>query len=116
MRIGELAKKAELSTSRIRFYEAQALIPNARRSSNGYRQYPDEAVDLLRLIDGAQRLGFSLSEIRNGLTQAAPSLPSTRAMYKALQRKLVSIDQHIREAKARRKEIVKLIAELEDCD
>jgi DNA-binding transcriptional MerR regulator len=34
------------------------------------------AVKMLGIIDGAQKLGFSLSEIREGLTEAAPDFPS----------------------------------------
>ena len=116
MRIGELAKKSELSASRIRFYEARKVLPKATRGGNGYREYPDDAVATLRLIDGAQRLGFSLSEIREALTQAAPHRPSQKAMIAALRCKLVNIDQHILDAKARRREIVKLLEELESCE
>jgi len=112
MRIGELAKKSGLSASRIRFYEAQKVLPKPARGKNGYREYPDTAVTTLRLIDDAQRLGFSLGGIRDALTQAAPRLPSRKAMLEALECQLVSIDQHIQEAKSRRKKIVKLLAEL----
>jgi|SRR5581483_4159706 len=112
MRIGELAKKANLSTSRIRFYEAKNVLPKAARGANGYREYPEAAVETLRVIVDAQRLGFSLTEIRRGLTQAAPHLPSRKAAIEALQCKLVDIDKHIREAKARRRAVVKLLTEL----
>ncbi len=66
MLIGELAKKLALSTSRIRFYEAQGLLKPGRKL-NGYREYPDKAAATLRLIGDAQRLGFTLSEIRERL-------------------------------------------------
>jgi DNA-binding transcriptional MerR regulator len=62
MRIGELAKRTGVSTSRIRFYEKHDVVPKAIRGENGYRKYPDTAVKMLNLIDGAQRLGFSLRE------------------------------------------------------
>jgi DNA-binding transcriptional MerR regulator len=114
MRIGELSKKTGIATSRIRFYEAHALLPKATRGENGYRDYPDSAVKMLHLIDGAQRLGFSLSEIRFGLSEAAPNFPSHAAMVRALRSKLASIDQHIKEAQARRREIVKLLKEMSD--
>jgi DNA-binding transcriptional MerR regulator len=111
MRIGELAKKSNVSTSRIRFYEANKLLPKARRDGNGYREYPDVAVETLRIIVDAQRLGFSLNEIRYGLAEASPHRPSRKAIHEALQCKLVDIDQHIRDAKTRRREIVRLLKE-----
>ena len=114
MRIGELARRSELSASRIRFYEAHGLLPKAERRDNGYRDYPDSVVDTLRLIHGAQNLGFSLSEIRAGLAEAGANPPSKNAMLKALRHKLTSLDQHIHEVTLRRQRIVDLIEKLED--
>jgi MerR family transcriptional regulator, copper efflux regulator len=66
---------------------------------------------MLRLINDAQRLGFSLNEIRAGLSEAAPNFPSRVAMVKALRSKLENVDQHIKEVRARRRQIVKLLKE-----
>jgi DNA-binding transcriptional MerR regulator len=112
MRIGELAKRTGVSASRIRFYEKHRVLPLPGRGENGYRTYPDTAVKMLKLIDNAQRLGFSLSEIREGLSEAAPHFPSRPAMVKALRRKLDSVDRHLKETRARRREIVKLLKEM----
>ena len=114
MRIGELARRSELSTSRIRFYEAHGLLPKAERSENGYRHYPDSIVETLRLIHGAQNLGFSLSEIRAGLAQAGANPPSKQAMLEALRYKLTSLDQHIEEVILRRRRIIDLIEKFEN--
>jgi MerR family copper efflux transcriptional regulator len=113
MRIGELARRAELSTSRIRFYETHGLLPRAERSGNGYRDYPDGALETLRLIHGAQGLGFSLNEIKVGLTQAGPNLPSKDDMLEALRRKLASLDRHITEVTQRRRRILELMEKFE---
>ena len=109
MRIGELSERTGISTSRIRFYEKHDVLPKPTRNGNGYRTYPDTAVKILELIDAAQRLGFSLNEIRTGLSEAAPNLPSRAAMAKALRSKLDHIDQHIKDVRARRRQIVKLL-------
>ncbi len=114
MRIGELAKVTGVSASRIRFYERHEVLPKATRGQNGYRSYPDTAAKMLRLVDDAQKLGFSLGEIRDGLSEAAPNFPSRGAMVKALRSKLESVDQHIKEVRARRREIVKLLEEMTD--
>ena len=83
-------------------------------SENGYREYPDKAVKVLKLIDESQRLGFSLSEIRDSLTEAAPNFPSRAAMVKALRSKLENIDRHVKEIRTRRRQIVKLLEEMGD--
>jgi DNA-binding transcriptional MerR regulator len=64
MRFGELARRSGLSTSRIRFYEAEGLLNVVSRKANGYREYPADALMILGIIIGAQRTGFSLDEIR----------------------------------------------------
>lgn len=114
MRIGELSRRTGIAASRIRFYERHEVVPKAARGENGYREYPITAVKTLKLIDGAQRLGFSLNEISSYLSEAAPNFPSRAAMVKALLRKLEDIDQHVTEVRARRRQIVKLLQEIGD--
>ena len=69
MRIGQLSGSTGISTSRIRFYERHDVLPKPIREGNGYRKYPDTALKILELIENAQRLGFSLSEIRAALAK-----------------------------------------------
>ena len=63
MKIGEIAKAAGVSTSRIRIYERKGIIPPGARGSNGYRDYSADMVAVLRFIEQAQGLGFTLREI-----------------------------------------------------
>lgn len=63
MKIGELAQRTGVTTSRIRFYERRGLLSPDRDSDNGYRDYSAEDVDFLKLVLTAQNLGFSLNEI-----------------------------------------------------
>ncbi|AGT10691.1 MerR family transcriptional regulator [Paracoccus aminophilus] len=63
MRIGELAARSGLATSRIRFYESIGLL-QADRRPNGYRSYSRDVLTMLNLIASAQKAGFSLDEIR----------------------------------------------------
>ena len=69
MKIGELAKMTGITPSRIRFYEAEGLLPRPSRQGNGYRTYSLQAANLLKIIDNAQRTGFSLEQIRRFLPQ-----------------------------------------------
>ena len=112
IRIGELSRITGVPASRLRFYEKHGVLPKAMRSGNGYRAYPDTAVKTVQLIDTAQQLGFSLNEIRNALSEAAPDFPSRTAMAKALRSKLESIERHIKEVQARRRRLTKLLEDL----
>ena len=54
MKIGELSRRTGLATSRIRFYEASGLIVS-QRQANGYRNYPEQSVQTLAIVAGAQQ-------------------------------------------------------------
>ena len=63
MRIGELADVVGITTEAIRYYERVGLLPAPTRTSSGYRDYDDPAVERLRFIRTAQTVGFTLGEI-----------------------------------------------------
>ena len=62
--IGAVAKRAGMSASRIRFYEARGLLPAPERLA-GKRRYGEDVIRRLAIIDAAQRVGFTLEEIRD---------------------------------------------------
>jgi DNA-binding transcriptional MerR regulator len=63
MRIGEFAAHAGTSARALRYYEQQGLLP-ARRTTNGYRDYDDTDLRLVREIRALLDIGFSLEETR----------------------------------------------------
>lgn len=62
--IGQLAKQVNVRTSTLRYYEKEGLLTPNGRSAAGYRLYKTTAVQKIQLIQRAQRLGFSLADIR----------------------------------------------------
>ena len=58
MKIGELAQRAGVAASAIRYYEQLGLLPKPVRGVNGYRVYSDSALERLHLIQIGQNLGF----------------------------------------------------------
>lgn len=63
MLIGELSQQMNLSRDTIRFYEKMELIQPLVRN-NGYKDYPEQTLQQLKLIQTAKNLGFTLAEIR----------------------------------------------------
>ena len=63
LRSAQLARLAGVSADTLRVYEAKGLLPPARRSANGYREYPPEACTRVRLVRRAVALGFTLDEL-----------------------------------------------------
>jgi DNA-binding transcriptional MerR regulator len=63
MLVGELAQRTNLSRDTIRFYEKLQLIKPLIRS-NGYKDYTEQNLQQLKLIQSAKKLGFTLTEIK----------------------------------------------------
>ncbi len=61
--IGELADKAGVNVETIRFYERQKIIYQPKKDL-GRRKYSAEFVEHLKFIKQAQKVGFSLTEIK----------------------------------------------------
>jgi MerR family redox-sensitive transcriptional activator SoxR len=64
MRIGEVARRAGVRVSLLRYYEEIGLLAPAPRVS-GQRRYDASVLRRLAVIDVAQRAGLSLNEIRD---------------------------------------------------
>lgn len=101
--IGELARQVGLRSSALRYYEAEGLLEPSGRTEAGYRIYDEMAVGTLRLIRQAQRLGFSLAEIRTlvgswraGDLDNAETLALAEERYLALERQITElrVQQH----------------------
>lgn len=105
MRIGELSQRSGVSASRIRFYEEQGLLPPADRAQNGYRDYGEAALDRLETISLAQRLGFSLAEIK-AFTPDPPSKATAESMLARLKDKLADVERHLSDALALKQRLI----------
>jgi len=109
MRIGELAAATGMSREALRFYEQQGLL-RACRQANGYRDYPAEAVALVRYIRTAQQLGFTLAEIGGNLPALWDAAEPGPAIDLLLQSKLADIDTRIAALQALRGELAQRLA------
>jgi len=63
LRVSELAERAGLAPSTVRFYERSGLLSPARRAANGYRIFDESALDELAFISRAKGLGMNLDDI-----------------------------------------------------
>jgi len=101
MKIGELARRAGLQPSALRFYERVGLIPRAPRVS-GRREYAVDALDRLYLIQAGQRAGFTLKEILVLVSEAASGRRLSARWRELAQRKLSELDELVARATAMR--------------
>ena len=108
MRIGELARRAGVAASTIRFYESSGLLPAVTRGMNGYREYSEESLRKLLTIQVAQRLGFSLDAVRSVLVTEG-GFPH-EAVLEKLTARLVEIDTIQTALAAQRQEVERMLA------
>ena len=64
MKINEVEALVGITRKNIRFYEAEGLLSPRRNSQNGYRDYGETEVEVLRRIKLLRKLGLPLEEIR----------------------------------------------------
>ncbi|MGY1639540.1 redox-sensitive transcriptional activator SoxR [Geodermatophilus sp. SYSU D00703] len=76
--IGQVAERAGIAASALRYYEAQGLIA-ASRTAGGARRFPRSVLRRLAFIRAAQNVGLTLPEIRTALaTLPEGRTPSAR--------------------------------------
>lgn len=102
--IGQLAKRTGVSRSTLRYYEQQGLVEPATRSPAGYRLYAPETARTLLFIQRAQRLGFSLGDIEQLLSERGGALLDETAVSLAEQRYL-QIERQLTELLVQRHEM-----------
>jgi MerR family transcriptional regulator, redox-sensitive transcriptional activator SoxR len=107
--IGEVAHRAGVRPSHIRYYEEVGVLPPPERH-NGQRRYREDVLHRLSIVDVAQRAGLSLDEIRE-LTGAAHVGERIRELA---DRKLPDIEALIERAQAVKRWLE--VARACDCD
>jgi DNA-binding transcriptional MerR regulator len=109
MRIGEAAERVGVNPKTIRYYESIGLIPEATRTASGYRDYGPDEVERLAFVRAAQRLGLSLSEVREVLAFREDGEPPCGYVLDAVRRKTEEIDRRVRGLLQLRSELTDLI-------
>lgn len=97
--IGEVAARAGLRTSAIRYYERIGLLPEPERSS-GRRQYGADVLDRLAVIATARRAGLSLDDVRDLLDGVDAGEPAGERLQRLARRKLPEVEALIARAEA----------------
>ena len=97
--IGEVARRAGLRPSAIRYYEEVGLLPAPRRVS-GQRRYEPDVLDYLRFVRIAQEAGFTVAEIRTLVHDGEPEAELSGRWRALAERKLAEVDALIARAQA----------------
>jgi MerR family transcriptional regulator, Zn(II)-responsive regulator of zntA len=102
---GELARLAGVSTDTLRHYERKGVLPVARRLSNGYRKYPPDSLDRVRLIRRALAVGFTLDELARFLMARDHGEAPCHEVRALAAKKLAEVESRLDELLALRDEL-----------
>jgi len=108
--IGEVADRAGVEPSAIRYYESVGLLPRPKRAG-GKRRYGNDVLDRLALIALAKDAGFTMAEIKQLVSETTPGVVPAEKWRLLATRKLAELD----EAAARLKRMRRVLRQAIDC-
>ena len=106
--INQISKETGIPIGTIRFYEKSGLIQGQIKqevTTNKYVYYDDETIEKLRFIQMAKAVGFTLSEIKEVVDAWYKKQISKAAKIEVLNKKLMQIEDKMKELKAVKKQI-----------
>ncbi len=93
--IGDVARRAGVNTSALRYYERVGLLPEPARV-NGQRRYDAGILKHLALVRMAQEAGFTIEEIRTLVSGFPAETPPGDRWRELARRKRPEVDALIR--------------------
>jgi MerR family copper efflux transcriptional regulator len=93
--IGQLAKRAGIRPSTLRFYEAEGLLAPTERSESGYRLYSAEDEQALLFIQRTHRLGFALADVGTLLAGWRSGDASATAVIETAERRFLALERQV---------------------
>jgi MerR family redox-sensitive transcriptional activator SoxR len=93
--IGEVARRAGVASSALRYYESEGLLSSVR-TAGGQRRYPRHVLRRIAFVRAAQQMGLTLDEVRAALATLPEERTPTRADWARLsQRWVTRLDEQI---------------------
>lgn len=113
--IGQVARRAGVSTQAIRYYERIGLLPRPTRSANGYRWYTGMDVRRVQLLQRMRSLGTPLAAAKPVVDRATKALCAEvqHDLLDLAQQRLGEIDRQIAALVAQRTEVQRFRRALE---
>lgn len=116
MKIGELARHTGVTAKTIRYYEEIGLMAEPQRAPNGYRDYPEDAIDRLAFIRDAQATGLSLNEIASILDLRGHGETTCLHVVDLLEHHVDALTRHISNLQRTRRKLAELTQRAQSLD
>ena len=112
MSVAQLATRVGVRPDTIRYYEKAGLLHPPARTSGAHRRYPEDAVDRLRFIQGAQRLGLRLRDISTLLTVRDTGSCPCEPAERLLRQRIGELDAELARLTSLRRDLVRMVDSL----
>ena len=106
MKIGEIARAADVSVDTVRFYERVGVLPTPERTESGYRDYEPRTVERIRFTRELQAIGFTLADAVDALAAHDAGGATCESERWRLDAALARVDAKLAELTALRGRIV----------
>ncbi len=93
--IGEVAEKTGLSAHTLRYYEKVGVLNSIGRSANGIREFSDNDIELLKIVNCLKETGISINEIKNYIELCSQGKNSIEERKKIFEERKKHIEQEI---------------------
>lgn len=94
--IGEIANKLGVPTSTLRYYDKRGLLPFVDRDQAGRRNFKDNDLNFLQVIECMKKCGMSISEIRHFIDLCMKGDITLDARYKLLKQEEEAVKGQIK--------------------
>lgn len=109
MKTGEVAGRAGVNVQTLRYYERRGLLREPCRRESGYREYGEDAVQVVRFVKRAQRLGFTLDDVEVLLRLDAGGPDGCDAAQRLAAQRIAELDHRIADLRAMRRALRRLL-------
>ena len=109
MKIGEAAKRANMSVKTVRYYADIGLVTPNGRSESGYREYDGKAVSKLQFIARSRAFGFSIPACRELLSLYEDRSRASADVKRIATERIAELDARLNEMQLLRDELAHLV-------
>ena len=113
IKIGAVARRAEIGVEALRYYERLGLLGSPRRTDSGYRLYSEAIFARLDFIRKAQAMGFTLEEIARIIRESERGQSPCAEVRRIARRKLGELDLRLKQLRQYRNELARTLVEWE---
>lgn len=107
--IGEVAEQLGVSAHTLRYYEKIHLLAPIAKTKSGQRSYSNQDIARVQFIKRAQRMHFSLDEIRSLIELDKADIVEKPHAQSLVQEKLADIEESLMDLKQLKKDLSRML-------